>query len=269
MLKIILCKGLMKGLPAMGFIAYICNKTMKKINNQPLFRLCPVCQNKITYAYKSDLVKANKKNCFCKKCMINNGKFARGQKTANKDSHYVCWERKYGKEIAQTKLNQEKQLHSKNNRGKGNPMYGKPAPIGSGNGWSGWYKGWYFRSLLELSFMINVIERFNMPWISAENQTYKISYIDINLKQRNYYADFIIDNKYIVECKPKWQLNLKINKLKFNQARSFCSDNKMIYKVMTPKSLSDEELINLYTTKQIKFIKKYDTKFRKKYRSSL
>ncbi len=28
-----------------------------------------------------------------------------------------------------------------------------------------------------------------MPWISAENQTYKISYIDINLKQRNYYAD--------------------------------------------------------------------------------
>ncbi len=33
MLKIILCKGLMKGLPAMGFIAYICNKTMKKINN--------------------------------------------------------------------------------------------------------------------------------------------------------------------------------------------------------------------------------------------
>ncbi len=38
---------------------------------------------------------------------------------------------------------------------------------------------------------------------------------------------------------------------------------------MTPKSLSDEELINLYTTKQIKFIKKYDTKFRKKYRSSL
>ena len=83
-------------------------------------------------------------------------------------------------------------------------MYGKPAPIGSGNGWSGWYKGWYFRSLLELSFMINVIERFNMPWISAENQTYKISYVDTNLKQRNYYADFIIDNKYIVECKPKW-----------------------------------------------------------------
>jgi len=49
-------------------------------------------------------------------------------------------------------------------------MYGKPAPIGSGNGWSGWYKGWYFRSLLELSFMINVIERFKMSWQNAETK---------------------------------------------------------------------------------------------------
>ena len=31
MLKIILCKGLMKGLPAMGFIAFICNENYKKI----------------------------------------------------------------------------------------------------------------------------------------------------------------------------------------------------------------------------------------------
>lgn len=40
--------------------------------------------------------------------MINNGKFVKGQQTLNTNSHYVCWEKKYGKQIAQNKLNQEK-----------------------------------------------------------------------------------------------------------------------------------------------------------------
>ena len=39
---------------------------------------------------------------------------------------------------------------SKNSSGKNNPMYGKPSPPGSGNGWSGYYNNYYFRSLLEL-----------------------------------------------------------------------------------------------------------------------
>jgi hypothetical protein len=52
--------------------------------------------------------------------------------------------------------------------GEKNFWFGKPSPVGSGNGWSGWYKGWYFRSLLELSFMIKVIERFKFSWKSAD-----------------------------------------------------------------------------------------------------
>ena len=42
-------------------------------------------------------------------------------------------------------------------------MYGRFSPRGSGNGWSGWYKEWYFRSLLELSYMINET-KFNMGY---------------------------------------------------------------------------------------------------------
>jgi hypothetical protein len=36
-------------------------------------------------------------------------------------------------------------------------MYGKPSPQGSGNGWSGWYKGKYFRSIMELSFIVEYL----------------------------------------------------------------------------------------------------------------
>jgi hypothetical protein len=41
-------------------------------------------------------------------------------------------------------------------------MYGKPSPNGSGN-------GWYFISLHELSYMVNVIERFKLKWNSGAN----------------------------------------------------------------------------------------------------
>jgi hypothetical protein len=65
------------------------------------------------------------------------------------------YEELYGKE----KANKMKNNLSILNSGSKNKMYGKPSPQGSGNGWSGWYKGWYFRSLIELSYMVNVIEK--------------------------------------------------------------------------------------------------------------
>ena len=63
--------------------------------------------------------------------------------------------------------------------------------------------------------MINIIERFNLKWVSAESNIHRISYIDYSGNTRNYFADFILENKYLVEIKPKKlrkQLN-KINKL--------------------------------------------------------
>ena len=58
-------------------------------------------------------------------------------------SLYSVWTAKYGKEEADKKLACLKSNHSVASSGERNPMYGKPAPQGSGNGWSGWYKGWY------------------------------------------------------------------------------------------------------------------------------
>ena len=49
-------------------------------------------------------------------------------------SIYEVWVKKYGKNIAETKMSKFKKLQSKLNSGENNSMYGKPSPKNSGNG---------------------------------------------------------------------------------------------------------------------------------------
>lgn len=149
--------------------------------------------------------------------------------------------------------------------GKNNPMYGKPSPIGSGNGWSGWYNNWYFRSLLELSYMINVIERFNFKWESAEKRKYRINYIDCNNKNKTHFADFIINNKYLIEIKPKNLFNTANNKLINEATIKYCDNNNLKFKIIEPIKLSDKTLKEMVLNKKITLIDRYMVKFEKKY----
>lgn len=99
--------------------------------------------------------------------------------------------------------------------GEKNPMYGKPAPQGSGNGWSGWYKNHYFRSLLELMFIIRNPEIKSAEYI-------KIPYISpYNNVNKTYMPDFIQDN-ILIEIKPRKLINTPINKAKYCAARKYC-----------------------------------------------
>lgn len=184
----------------------------------------------------------------------NNGMYGR--------SIHDVWIEKYGKEIADEKLLITKKKHSENNRGKRNPMYGKPLSQGSGNGWSGWYNGWFFRSLRELTYMVNVIERFNLSWESAETNKWKIQYEDYNGQIRNYFPDFIIEGKYMVEVKPKrlWGSDTVIRKQK--AAIEFCSDNELKYKIIDVGTLSEDKIKELYNKKELKFTEKYEQKFK-------
>jgi len=150
---------------------------------------------------------------------------------------------------------------SKKSSGENNPMYGKPSPNGSGNGWCGWYNNWHFRSLLELSFMLNVIERFNFKWKSAECKKYKIKYIDFEGNERNYFPDFILNDKYLVEIKPKSLYNTTINKNKKIAAIEFCNKNNLKYKLMTPKKLLLKDIDDLIQSGKIKFIDRYQIKY--------
>ena len=168
------------------------------------------------------------------------------------------YEEFYGEEMA---LKLKKNLSEKN-KGEKNSMFGKPSPMGSGNGWSGWYKKWFFRSLKELSFMINVIERFNFKWENGELKKYKVCYIDYNGDKRNYFPDFILNNKYMVEIKPKKLQNTPINKIKKKYAIEFCEKNNLKYKLLSPiKNLSYDEIKLLVESGKLKFLDKYKKKF--------
>lgn len=170
------------------------------------------------------------------------------------------YEEIYGKEKSD-KIKEKIRLKS---IGENNNMFGKPSPQGSGNGWSGWYKEWFFRSLKELSFMINVIERFNFKWESAETNKYKISYINDLGRKRNYFPDFILDDKYLVEIKPKPLHNTIINKSKKEAALLFCKKNNLKYKMLDVNIILNYEDINkLLKENKIKFTDRYQKKFNK------
>lgn len=183
----------------------------------------------------------------------------------NTKSPYSIWTEKYGKEEADKRLMILKEKQSKNSSGPNNSMYGKPSPEGSGNGWSGWYKGWYFRSLRELSYMINEIEAKNLTWKSAESKELIIDYNDWNGNKRTYRADFLIEEKYLVECKPEKLMNSINVKLKQEAAIKFCKDKGYEYQLIEPKILSNEKIKELYLSKKIKFLDRYKEKYEKLY----
>jgi len=170
----------------------------------------------------------------------------------------ITYDERFGKE--KSKLIRDK--ISKKNIGENNPMYGKPSPMGSGNGWSGWYKGWYFRSISELSYMINIIERFKLEWRPAEYKKYMVPYKYFDGRNRTYVADFIISNKYMVECKPRKLWNSKVVQLKKNAAVIFCNDNNLIYKMVECNRLSKTEIIDIYNSGDLIFTNRYDKKFK-------
>lgn len=159
--------------------------------------------------------------------------------------------KKYGKDGANDLWENMNKSRSIKNQGKNNPMYGRPAPQHSGNGWKGWYKGWFFRSLRELSYMINVVERFNLKWESAEKKIYRIPYKNENGIDRTYSADFVINDKFLVEIKPTKLMSSPKNKAKKEAAINWCKQNNMVYKISDPK-IDKKKILNQYD--QIKWL---------------
>lgn len=238
--------------------------------------MCPICNKELNYKNKYNLQKAKVRNSHCLSCALLKRRvriFSEKEKiqaanqlkkVTNKRPYYDIWIEKFGKEIADIKLKNSKKKKSFANSGSKNPMFGKPAPQGSGNGWSGWYNGWYFRSLRELSYMINVIEKNNLHY-EIPDKKFQIPYIDYKGSDKTYIPDFIIEKNKIVEIKP-----IKLHKTpkvlaKKQAAEIFANNLNMKYELIDPPILSNEEIKKLYLDKKIEFLDKYDLKFRENY----
>lgn len=266
-------------------------------------RNCPICNKELTHKHYVSFRVSLKKNKPCSKC-ANTERANRPEwklaaskrqtgKRIGKDNHFYgkrhtdetkelirvkranqiipkgidnpLFGKKLEEIIGEERAIAVKKKLSIKSSGKNNPMFGKPSPNGSGNGWSGWYNGWFFRSILELSYMIKVIDRYNIKWESGENKKYKIQYIDRDGTSRNYFPDFIIENKYIVEIKPNKLKNTISVLEKRNAAIEHSNKLNMKYKITNVPPLTDDELKQLIDTNKIQLTERYVKKYKEKY----
>lgn len=272
------------------------------------FRSCPKCNIKIYYKSKRSFLTGEKNKSTCRSCSLSGEKnpfFGKKHndltlekiRTSNLDniekyknsdfrakisklnrgeknpmfgrSFYQIWVEKYGTDIAIQKLNDFRNNQSIKRSGKNNPMFGRPSPNGSGNGWSGWYNGTFFKSLKELSFMLD-LEKNGFKIQSAEKKKFRIEYIDWDGKKRNYYPDFFIEEtKSIVECKPTHFFRSKNVLCKKIAAENFCNLNGYKYILIDPEKITDEKILYLYKNGNLKFIDRYELKFQEKFYKQL
>ena len=262
------------------------------------FRICPECKSKIRCPNKRAVTKATKKKQICRKCagkrnagsgnpfygkthteetkriisQIHSGKklspehAAFSAKTLKKHrikhGYYEQWVKKFGKDIADKKMLELKTRQRNNSLGKNNPMYGKPTPQGSGNGWKGWYKNWHFRSLRELQFYILMVEVEGRKCESTHlKKEYRINYI-LNGVPRTYSPDFIVDDKILFEIKPKKLWNCKEVVAKKDAAIKFCKKHGLTYK-MVDIAPNSQIIKDKYLNGEIKFMDKYLNRFKK------
>ena len=178
---------------------------------------------------------------------------------------HETWKQYLSPEEFDRRIKRHTKIRSEQSKGKNNPMYGKPSPQGSGNGWKGWYNGIFFRSLRELSFMINYIGRFHLTTDPAEKVKFEIKYKDYLGQERNYYPDYLINNKFLVEIKPKRLWNTPLIIAKKLAAEEFCKNKGFKYKLIDPKIIDLEIIRKKVDNKEINFFDKYKEKFEKYY----
>lgn len=133
-----------------------------------------------------------------------------------------------------------------------------PKNGGNSRGLMGKYKDMYFRSLLELSYMIE-LEQLGINFNLCERKDIHIPYTGIDNKIHHYTPDFVVEDS-IIEIKPlKWQ-STQTNKLKFIAATNFCNRNNLAFRVIEP-NIQLDNIINLYRNNAITFSEYYNSKF--------
>lgn len=175
---------------------------------------------------------------------------------AGKRTPYQCWLDKYGREEADRRMALAQDKMSRNS-----PRFGKPALYGGGKSWQGWYKGVFFRSLKELTYMTK-LERGGVQWMSGEGREWMVSYIDWDGKTKTYRADFILPaTKEMVEVKPKTLWDTPKVKRKKEAAEAWCKERGLTYMLVDPGMVDGDALVAAYQAGHIKWIERTQKRF--------
>jgi len=128
--------------------------------------------------------------------------------------------------LVHTKKTKEKISKSLNNFYQNNRERSKYCSINTNkNHFCGWYRNLYFRSSLELSFLIR---NYDKKMESCEIEKFRISYT-VGDKQKGYFPDFT-DNNFIYEIKPSSLLKYKDNQIKIKRGKEIYGEK---FKVIT------------------------------------
>lgn len=169
----------------------------------------------------------------------------------------AIWIAKYGEEGAATRRTEWVAKLSEVNRGEGNSMYGKPAPQGAGNGWKGWYRDQYFRSLRELAFMVDMDAK-GLEWTPGERKELTVRY-EFNGAARTYRPDFRVGDT-LYEVKP-----IKLHKTpsvmaKQEAAIRFCEERGWQYELVDIE-IDSVALKKAYDAGLVRFDRDYEARF--------
>jgi len=126
------------------------------------------------------------------------------------------------------------------------------------NHMSGWYYGLYFRSSLELSFLV---KNKKIKLQTCENKKYGLKY-KYNNKTKMYYPDYT-DGNFIYEIKPSSLLKYKINKIKIKTGKKIYGQK---YKIITEKDcpyIKKKIILDLIKSGVLKLTKNGEEKLKK------
>lgn len=136
-------------------------------------------------------------------------------------------------------------------------------PVGSGGwGWSGWYKGWHFRSVGELRYVMEELDAKGLLWESAENNKYKVPY-ELGGVDKVHFADFLVEGKKLVEVKHKRLQNHPLVLLKKEAAIEFCHKNGFVYEMVDSIPVPYVKLQQLVDSGEVKLQERWIIKLKK------
>ena len=149
-----------------------------------------------------------------------------------------------------------------------NPQRGKPPRRGGGAGWGGWFDGAYFRSLKELSYLVNVLD--GVEWENGEKAKYAVPYVFEGV-ERTYFPDYVVGN-VMVEVKPKGAATFALVVAKAEAAREWAAARGMDYRLVLDDEfpiLTLSQMKDLHDAGRLKFLPKFETKFEEALRKDL
>lgn len=164
------------------------------------------------------------------------------------------WKQRFDKETLDKKIEQLNQL-----------IREKPPAKGGSRGISGWFNGvHHFRSLPELTYIL-FLEESGIRWKTGEYNNFNIPYT-LNGKNRNYWPDFILEEKDVIEVKAESFKHDATTLEKACAAKLYCENRGMSYQIVNIKVNNrkikialDKGLIKFAKDGELRFLKRFPT----------